>query len=1176
MKNCTRSLQSITKWTTKSVCLFLFVLIAGIQPSMAVAHMPGQSLQEVTIDLTIRDKSLKEALTLINKKTGFRFIYNEELIAPYKVNITVNRKPVNEVLHELLASTKLDYREQKRTVVIIEKELKTTGEVKKTEILLASLVNQVEREVAGVVTDGENGDALPGVAVLIKGTSIGTITDMNGKYSIKVSDGGSPVLVFSYVGYVGQEIAVTNQSAVNVKLASSTKQLSELMVVGYGTQSKEEFTGSAARVSGDKLKDMPVQSFDQGMAGRATGVSIGQPNGVLNNPPVIRIRGVNSISLSSFPLIVVDGIPINTGDISGNSTVANNPLGDINPSDIESIDVLKDAASTSIYGSRAAAGVLLITTKSGKVGKPKVNYEGWTGMTKATRLPTMLDAQQFMDIKNEAVLNAKILGGNASNDAVASELFFPTLNPDGSMVNTNWYDQVYQTGVSQNHSLSISGGSESTKYYFSTNYSNQKGILKTNEFTRKAARFNVDHKFNNWLSFSSNINYNNSLNSSPNTGSLSGNAFGLVGSARLAWLSAPNVSPYNADGSYNLASSNTLGMGANKVVSNFYNPVPLLDLNKYTSENDRIIANFGGTVKLMKGLTYKMNYAMDRLKVENVTFESPVHGPGFSTNGSAQNMSRTISNWNWTNTLSYNTSIATKHNISLLAGYDVQKFNTSSWGARRTQLSDPFFDEFQGSYGQIVPITNVLTESALVSVFSRFTYDYDKRYFFTLNYRRDGNSALGAGKKYGNFGGVSGGWTVSEEEFYKNSKLADIMSSVKLRASWGRVGNSGVSQYGSLALYESSLYGTAPTWNFSQGGNPDLGWETSNQTNVGADISFLNDRIQLEATYYANSVNGLILNVPQSPSKGIPGNAIFMNIGSMYNHGLELGINASVIRKGKFSWNTSINFTKNKNKVTELYGQGTELVGTTSTAAEATNITRIGYSVGSLYGAKTDGVNPENGQRVFINKAGEKVQYSHVVPSGGSRWTYLDGRPAAAIGVNDYQLLGNALPTYYGGFINTIKYGQFDLGVNFTYSGGNLVMNGTKATWRDQRFWNNSTDVLSRWTTPGQVTDVPKVVYGDLLSNGSSWPISENAEKGDFLRLQSASLGYRIPAGGLAKLGLASVRLYAQVFNAFILTKYTGTDPEISVNGNSNTTPGVEKNSIPQGRTFTFGVNLGF
>jgi len=1038
---------------------------------------------------------------------------------------------------------------------------------------LSQVIAQNSR-VSGKITDSD-GSPLPGVTVLVKGTSLGTASDTEGNYNLEASSAGT--LVFSFIGYVSKEVLVGNKTTINVTMTTDAKQLSEVVVVGYGTQTKAEFTGSAASVSGEKLKDMPVQSFDQGLAGRATGVSIAQPNGVLNNAPVIRIRGVNSISLSSYPLIVVDGIPINSGEVSASSNVPNNPLGDINPADIESIDVLKDAASTSIYGSRAAAGVLLITTKRGKAGKPKVTYEGWAGATKATRLPDMLNAEQFMMIKNEAVLNAKILGGNANNPNVASELFFPTYNADGTMVNTNWYAHVYQTGVSQNHSLSISGGSESTTYYFSANVSDQEGILQKNEFKRRAARFNIDHKMTSWLRFTGSLNYNNSLNASPNSGSLEGNAFGLVGAARLAWLTAPNVYAINPDGTYNMSTTNTMGMGNNQVVSNFYNPIPLIELNRFTSENDRIIGNFGATLQLMKGLDFRTNYAIDRLKTENISFQSPVHGGGFASNGIAANVNALRNNWNWTNTLSYQKSFLADHNISLLLGYDVQKFNNSAWGASRSQGTDPFFDEYQGNWGAITSTGSSLSERAYVSTFSRVNYDFAKKYFLTLNFRRDGNSALGGDKKYGNFGGVSGGWALSEESFYKNSPVSDVASSLKLRASWGRVGNGNLpSAYGSLVLYNASLYGSAATWNFNQAGNSDLGWETSDQTNIGADFGFLNDRIRVDATYFYNDVNGLILSAPQAPSKGIPSNSILMNVGSMYNQGFELGINANVLNRGKLSWNTTLNYTSIKNKVTELAAGNSDIIGTTSTAAEATNITRVGYSVGSLYGAKTNGVNPATGQRVFINKNGERVQYSHVVASGGSRWTYLDGSPAPAITASDYYLLGNALPTWYGGFENTFRYGSLDLAFNFTYSGGNYVMNGTKATLRDQRFWNNSTEVLERWTTEGQVTDVPRVVYGDLLSNGSSWPISENMEKGDFLRLQTASIGYRVPVTRFGKTGISSLRVYGQVFNAFLITKYTGTDPEISVNGNTNTTPGVEKNSLPQGRTFTLGINLGF
>lgn len=1043
-------------------------------------------------------------------------------------------------------------------------------------LLLAGLLTgqaAAQTKVSGRVKDQAGAD-LPGVTVLVKGTNQGTATDANGVFTLTCAPDSR--LVFSFLGYAAQEVAVAGRTTVSVALATDSKQLDDVVVVGYGTQTKAEFTGAAARVSGEAIKDLPVQSFDQGLAGKATGVSIGQPNGVLNNAPVIRIRGVNSISLSSYPLIVVDGIPINTGNLANNTTVANNPLGDINPADIASIDVLKDAASTAIYGSRAAAGVILITTKSGKAGKARVAYEGWAGVTNAVRLPTMLNAEQFMLIKNEAVLNAKMSSGNENNASVPSASFFPTLSPDGSVVDTNWYDQVYQTGVSQNHSLSVSGGSETTKYYLSTNYSDQKGILKTNEFTRKGVRFNLSHQLTPWINLSATANYTNSLNASPNTGSLEGNTFGLVGSARLAWLSAPNVPAVNPDGSYNLSTANTLGMGNNTVASNFYNPVPLLDLNKYTSENDRIITTFSVGVTPFKGLEYRLNYGIDRLKIENANFQSAAHGPGFGS-GTATNNSVLADNWNVTNTLTYQRTLGTKHAVSLLVGYDVQKFNNSLWGATRSQVSDSFFDTFEGSYANIVPVASLLNERAFASSFARLTYDFDKKYFLTVNVRRDGNSALGTGKKYGTFGGVSGGWALSQEEFYKHSALADVVTNLKLRASWGKVGNGNLpNPYGSLSLYNSALYGGVATWIFSQGGNPDLGWETSKQTNVGADVGLFSDRVQLDLTYYRNNVDGLILNVPMSPSKGIPGNAILQNVGAMYNRGFEAGITANVLNQGPFSWTANLNYTTNKNLVTELCGAGTELVGTTSTSSETTNITRVGYAVGSLYGARTAGVNPANGRRIFINRAGEQVQYNHAVPSGQSRWTYPDGRTAAAISVADYQLLGNALPTWYGGFNNTFKYGNFDVTVNLTYSGGNYVMNGSKATWRDQRFWNNSTEVLDRWTTPGQITDIPRVVYGDLLSNGSSFPVSANVEKADFLRLQSAGIGYRLPLHLLGNSGISSVRIYSQVFNGFLLTKYTGTDPDISSNGNTNTTPGIDKNSVPQGRTFTLGVNVGF
>ena len=1063
-------------------------------------------------------------------------------------------------------------------VLLMAKPVLANNKNKTNESVHSNIQSEnIEKVISGTIKDKESGDFLPGVSVLEKGTSNGTITDSNGKFSLTVSE--TATLVFSFIGYSPIERAASDKAGFNIELLTDSKQLSEVMVVGYGTQTKAEFTGSAVRINGEAIKEQPVQSFDQALAARAAGVSIAQPNGVLNNPPVIRIRGVNSISLSSYPLIVVDGIPINTGNVSASTAVPNNPLGDINPADIESIDVLKDAASTSIYGSRAAAGVLLITTKRGKTGKPRITYETWAGVSDVVRLPKLLNAEQYIAIKNEAVLNAKVLGGNANNDNVASALFFPNTRSDGSPIDTRWYDYIYRKGVSQNHNVSVSGGTETTKYYFSANYTKQNGFLEENEFKRKAVRFNIDQTVNSWLKLKGSVSYNTSYNRSPYAGSLPGSNFFLVGAARLAISLPPNVPAYNEDGSYNIstASPNTIGMGNNKVISNFGNPVALLDLNRFTSENDRVIASFGATAKLLKNLDFNTSYAVDRLRTDNVSFNSAVQGDGYSSKGSVTNVSAVRDSWNWTNTLNYNQTFGGKHAVTVLAGYDIQKFNNSSWGANRSQSSDPFYQNYQGNWGSITATDNDINERAYLSYFSRITYDLSKKYFLTLNFRRDGNSALGAGKKYGNFGGVSGGWALSEEEFYKNSNVSSVLNNIKLRASWGRVGNGNLSNsYSSLELYSGSLYGSVPTSAISQAGNSALGWETSEQTNIGADLGFLNDRIQVEFTYFNNDVNGLILSAPQAVSKGIPGNAILGNVGSMYNRGIEIGINANVIRKGDFSWNTSLNYTNLNNKVIALADGNTDIVGTTHVSYETTNVTRVGNSVGSLYGAKTAGVNPENGQRIFINAKGEKVQYSQVVPAGGNQWTYLDGSKAAAITGADYYLLGNALPKWYGGFINNFKYRSFDLGINLSYSGGNLVMNGTRATLLDQRAYNNSTEVLTRWQKPGDITDVPKLVYNDQLSSGSSFPVSTNAEKADFLRLQNASLGYRFPAAIFTKAGISSVRIYAQVSNGFLWTKYKGTDPESSVNGNSNTTPGIEKNSIGQARTFTVGLNVGF
>ena len=1033
------------------------------------------------------------------------------------------------------------------------------------------------RAITGKVTDGTSGQGLPGVTVLVKGTSVGGSTDVDGNYSI-TPPVNATTLTFSFIGYNTIERSIGNNTTINVILAVDATQLSEVVVTGYGTQSRQEFTGAAVSVSGETLKDRPVQSFAQALTGKASGVNIVQPNGVLNNPPVIRIRGINSISLSSFPLVVVDGIPIATGDASANSA-ANNPLSDINPADIESIDILKDAASTSIYGSRAAAGVLIITTKKGRAGKAKVSYDGWVGSGKATRLPELLNAQEYIDYKNEAIRNAVAVNPAlvpASQRDADGVSFFPGTNADGSPIDTRWYDEIYRTSLSHNHALSVSGGTEATTYYFSVGVSEQNGFIKTNSFDRKNTRLNLNHKVTNWLSLRGNITYTNSMNSAPQTGSLPGASFASSGLARLAQVLPPNVSPRNPDGSYNISTSNTLGQGNNLAAITYQNPLPIIDLNTNTSENTRLLSNLGADFTLLKGLTFKTTYSFDRGNTENMQFWNPIHGDGVTTGGYAYNNTARRENWNWVNTLQYQTTFADKHNLSVLAGTDVQKITVNNWGAVRQTLSDPGFDVFQAGYTTFLAgpaAGNAISLRAYESYLGSLSYNFANKYFLSGNFRRDGNSALAREQQWGNFGGISAGYAISEEEFFKTASFANTFSNLKLKGSWGRVGNGNLtSDYGAYSLFGTGLYGDVATLIYNQAGNTLLSWETSDQTNVGLELGILNNRINLEANYYYNDVNGLILDAPQAPSKGIPNNTILTNVGSMYNKGIELSVNATPIDNGKFSWTTNLNFTTNKNEVTALAGGDAPIPGITS--LETANITMVGESVGSLYVVKTAGVNPANGRRIFVNKAGREVQYLH--GGGTEAWTYLDGTRASSVSGADATQLYNTLPTWYGGFTNNLRYGNFDLSLLFTYSGGNYIYNGTQAGLRDQRFWNNHTDVLNRWTTEGQVTDIPRPIFGDNTSNGSAFAIDANVEKGDFLRLQNTQLGFRLPTQLFGNSGISSLRVYGQIDNAFLITKYSGVDPEISTNGNSNLAPGVERNTVPQGRIFTFGVNLAF
>jgi len=1016
-------------------------------------------------------------------------------------------------------------------------------------------------QLSGTVTSSEDGLPIPGVSVIVKGTTIGALTGTDGKFVLAAPQNAQS-LVFSFIGFRTIEAPIAGKSIIDIALETDLFKVDEVVVVAYGTQQKREIAGAISSVNTTDISRMPIQSVDQGLQGKAAGVNVTMPNGVLNNPPVIRVRGFNSISSSSSPLIVVDGVPIFTGNLSGTNSFLNG-LSDINPSDIESMEILKDASATAIYGSRAASGVILITTKRGTTGNTKVTYDGYVGWTQPYNLFEVMNVDQYLEHKNLARANNPASG-------LAFDFFAPT-DVNGNRIDTKWSDYIYQTGFQQNHALTVSGATKSTSYFLSIGYTDQEGMVKNNTYNRKNARLNIDQKVNKYLSLSANISYSNGLSKAPNTGA----SFATAGAARLAFVLPPNLGPYTLDGTgkYNINGSAIGNMGQPVGNYGYYNPVAIFDLNHFSTENDRLLATISATIEPFKGLSFKTVYGLDNVSVEDNLFQTGITGDSYSSNGYAWNRFNRPSRWTWTNTLNYNVTFTEKFNLGALAGIEEQFTTQKNWNGNKTNVNDIFFTEYHGAWTTAGMGTGDFYENYFLSYFGRVNFNYDKKYYLEISARRDGFSGLSEGNKFGNFGGASLMWNISRESFAES--MGSVISDMRLKASYGRVGNmSGIGSYASLFLYGSSVYGAVPSWTFTQAGNPDLQWEASNKFDVGFSFALLKDRIQADINYYYNNIDDLILDVPQSPSKGIPNNTVPANMGKMYNTGVELTLTSYNITGPKLNWSTTINLSTLKNEVTELAPGVTEIIGTTANL-EQTNRTKVGLPIGEIWAVETRGVDPTTGRRIFVNKAGEEIIYSH---EAANKWTKLsDGSTASAITLaNDGKAAGSPIPTFFGGIDNNFTYGNFDAALNLTFSTGFSVYNGSKAGLRDQRWWNNSVEVYENaWKTPGQITSIPKPIMNDNVSNGSAIPITENVEKGNFLKIRNISAGYSF-TNFPEITGIDRIRLYGQIFNAFVFTNYEGSDPEVSTNGDTNLTPGIDRNSAPQARTYTLGINVTF
>ncbi|ANQ59365.1 SusC/RagA family TonB-linked outer membrane protein [Bacteroides fragilis] len=956
---------------------------------------------------------------------------------------------------------------------------------------------------------------------------------------------------------------------IRVILKTDSKALGEVVVVAYGTQSARTVTASVSTVRADALKDVPSVSFDQMLQGRASGVSITTPSAGVGQAPIVRVRGVNSITSGTSPLYVVDGVPIESGNLS---YLANaNALADINPADIVSMDVLKDAAAAALYGSRAANGVILITTKQGQSGKVKVSYDGFVGFSNATDFYEMMNAQEYVDFKNLAVKNRygtdelSLTTGYVS--PYGNKAFNMMKDANGNYVDTDWKDAAFQNGLSQSHSVAVSGGSDKVRYYLSGNYTTQEGIVKGDKYDRLGVKANINVQATDWLKVGMNTNVTTGTTSYVDA-ARRGSNFAVGGFPRLALINAPNLPMYNEDGTpYYLAQG--LGYGGNTVFSTFSNPAAILSLgNGLSSDVTRFIGVFYAEATPLKGLSLKTQYGVDYARIEEQRFWSPLHGDGVNSKGLANAYNTKNNRWTWTNTATYNFSLG-QNNFNLLAGTEASERNNSRWTAQRKDLQDDKFVVFQGPFGSATA-GGSLSNNTMVSYFGRINYDYASKYIVSLNYRRDGYSALSEKNRWGNFGGVSAAWRVSEEGFFK--PLRNVVDDLKIKGSYGVVGNTDIYDYASKSFYSSYNYGINGTYGLAQIADPNLKWESSEKYSIGFNARLL-DRISVDFDYYYTKSSDLILDVPQSPSKGIPGNIITTNAGKMKNSGIELTVSADVIRNSQFTWETSFNITTNKNKVISLADGVENILKGDNGGLEITNITVPGKSIGRLYLYPTAGVDPKSGRRVFITPEGDRTLL--MFEKGG--WFYEDGTEYA--GEFEPVDCGNTLPTWYGGWTNNFKYKGFDLSLFFQFSGGNKIYNGTKASVSDMRYWNNSKDVYKKYWTPERThAEYPMPIYGDNYSNGSALPISDLVERGDYLRLKNVSLGYTFNTKNWSKaVGISALRLYVQAQNLFVITGYSGMDPETLTNVESATlSGGTDKNTLPQARTYTIGVNLTF
>lgn len=991
--------------------------------------------------------------------------------------------------------------------------------------------------VKGIVKD-DQGLPLPGATITVKGTSDAATTDLSGKYSISAPS--TATLVFSFIGFVSQEIPVSGKTEINVSLVTNNKQLNEVVIVGYGSQKKKDITSAIATVSTKDVSARPIVSASEILDGKAAGVQVSNASGAPGGGNFsVRIRGASSPN-GSEPLYVVDGVVVNN-------------TASIDPNNIESISVLKDASAAGIYGSLGATnGVVLITTKKGVAGQTKVEINMYAGKQQIVKKLDMLNADQYKSLIADEFANA----GQAA-----------PAYPSNFTANNNWQDLTYRTANQNGVNVGLSGGTDKGTFYLGLGDLNQDGIINGTNFKRYSVNLDLEQKMKSWLTIGTNIAYNREDGRTVNDNS-SANHGGTV----LAALSTPPIVPvYNANGMYQSNSDNTTN--------------PLDDIysneNHYVSNN--LLGNAHAEITLPFNIKYRSQLGISLNNYNSDAFTNPLTNQGASqVNGIGSNNNNETFRYTWDNTLTYSTVINKKHSITAVVGTSAieEKYTSdylygTGFPAGVTTLNAASANK---------QISTYKTDWTTNSYFGRVNYGFEDKYLLTASLRADGSSRAGINNQWGYFPAVSGAWRISRENFLKDNTL---ISDLKLRAGWGEVGNLPQTLYNSYSTLNPAAYlfggtsasGYSPT---NPAGNPNLKWESTKGLNIGFDISVLNDRVSLSADYYNKKTTDFIFPVTISTAEGGAANLEYTNLpGHVLNEGFEFSLTGRIITGGDFSWTSTLNASFNKNRVDgipQILASNGQLVDQTfpfggisfGGSSNATNLSIVknGLPLGAFYGYQYAGVNPADGNELYKTASGGTTE----TPS-----------------TTDQKYLGSGLPKATYGFANTVSYKNLSLDFLFDAVTGNKVFDATRVETEGMYLISNaSTAVLNRWRKPGDVTNVPAAVYGGTNSAGVSTilPSSRFIENGAFVRLKSLSLSYQIKSPLLEREGI-KVRVFASTQNLFTITKYKGYYPEVnsfsgsSQNGGSlgapsSTAVGIDYGTYPQTKTYIAGLNVSF